>query len=225
LRYYLTIAGPEMQDTDFTWAEFVRRNNDELVGTWGNLVHRTLVNAHRNFGEVPVAGELTARDRQLLQSVEAGFESVGTLYAGAHFKAAVTEAMRLAALVNQYLGEEQPWHSIKTDRERAGTVLHIALRCVDNLKVMFTPALPFTAQRLHEMLGHEGVIAPQPEQREYLEDGKSHTVLAGDYSNEPMWQPTGLRAGQKLREPKALFKKLDESVVDEELKRMEGAST
>jgi methionyl-tRNA synthetase len=90
---------------------------------------------------------------------------------------------------------------------------------------MFTPALPFTAQRLHEMLGHEGVIAPQPEQREYLEDGKSHTVLAGDYSNEPMWQPTGLRAGQKLREPKALFKKLDESVVDEELKRMEGAST
>jgi methionyl-tRNA synthetase len=225
LRYYLTIAGPETQDTDFTWAEFLRRNNDELVGTWGNLVHRTLVNAHRNFGEVPAAGDLTQRDRQVLEAVEAGFESVGTLYAGAHFKAAVTEAMRLAALVNQYLGEEQPWHSIKTDRARAGTVLHIALRCVDNLKVMFTPVLPFTGQKLHELLGHKGVIAPQPEQREYSEDGRSHTVLAGEYPNEPMWLPTHLRAGQKLPEPHALFKKLDDKIVDEELRRMEGASS
>ncbi len=226
LRYYLTIAGPETQDTDFTWAEFVRRNNDELVGTWGNLVHRTLVNAHRNFGEVPAAGEVTARDRELLAAVEAGFDSVGTLYGTARFKAGVTEAMRLAALVNQYLGEEQPWHSIKTDRARAGTVLHVALRCVDNLKVMFTPVLPFTGQKLHELLGHEGVIAQQPEVREYSErgDAQSHTVLAGDYAHEPMWKPTELLAGQRLREPQALFKKLDDKVVDEELRRMEGES-
>lgn len=248
LRYYLTIAGPETQDTDFTWAEFVRRNNDELVGTWGNLVHRTLVNAHRNFGEVPAAGELTARDRQVLAAVEAGFDSVGMLYGTARFKAGVTEAMRLAALVNQYLGEEQPWHSIKTDRARAGTVLHVALRCVDHLKLMFTPVLPFTSQRLHELLGHEGVIAPQPEVREYVEhqggasrtgsarldalrgdvpppkNAGAHTVLAGEYAHEPVWKPTQLRAGQKLREPHALFKKLDDKVVDEELRRMEGES-
>jgi methionyl-tRNA synthetase len=223
LRYYLTIAGPETQDTDFTWAEFVRRNNDELVGTWGNLVHRTLVNAHRNFGEVPAAGELTARDREVLAAVEAGFESVGALYGTARFKAAVTEAMRLAALVNQYLGEEQPWHSIKTDRSRAGTVLNVALRCVDNLKLMFTPVLPFTAQRLHELLGHDGVIAPQPELRELSEAAdRAHTVLAGDYPHERVWAPTTLPAGQKLREPQALFKKLDDKVVDEELRRMEG---
>ena len=222
LRYYLTIAGPETQDTDFTWAEFVRRNNDELVGTWGNLVHRTLVNAHRNFGEVPAAGELSTRDREVLAAVEAGFDSVGALYSTARFKAAVTEAMRLAALVNQYLGEEQPWHSIKTDRARAGTVLTVALRCVDNLKLMFTPVLPFTAQKLHELLGHEGVIAPQPELREYVEDGRSHTVLAGEYPHGPVWKPTHLPIGQKLRDPQALFKKLDEKVVDEELKRMEG---
>ncbi len=224
LRYYLTIAGPETQDTDFTWAEFVRRNNDELVGTWGNLVHRTLVNAHRNFGEVPFEGELTARDREVLAAVEAGFDSVGALYGAARFKAGVTEAMRLAALVNQYLGEEQPWHSIKTDRSRAGSVLHVALRCVDNLKLMFTPVLPFTGQRLHELLGHDGVIAPQPEVREYSENGYAHTVLAGEYPHDPIWKPTGLDAGQKLREPRALFKKLDEKVIDEELQRMEGAS-
>jgi methionyl-tRNA synthetase len=162
----------------------------------------------------------------VLAAVEAGFDSVGTLYGTARFKAAVTEAMRLAALVNQYLGEEQPWHSIKTDRERAATVLTIALRCVDSLKLMFTPVLPFTCQRLHELLGHEGVIAPQPEVREYLEQGgaQSHSVLAGEYPHQPVWRPTGLRSGQKLREPQPLFKKLDDKVVDEELRRMEGES-
>src|SRR5256885_3249140 len=105
LRFYLTIGGPEATDTDFTWAEFVRRNNDELVGTWGNLVHRTLVNAYRNFGAVPTPGELTERDRSLIAGVEAGFETVGGLIATARFKAAITEVLRLAALVNQYLGE------------------------------------------------------------------------------------------------------------------------
>src|SRR5437762_8245318 len=86
LRYYLAIAGPENQDTDFTWSEFVRRNNDELVGTWGNLVHRTLVNAQRNFGGVPTPGALTDRDRRLLGEIEAGFQTVGEPLGKARFK-------------------------------------------------------------------------------------------------------------------------------------------
>src|SRR6266516_4445865 len=131
LRYYLMIAGPENQDTDFTWAEFVRRNNDELVATWGNLVHRTLVNAQRNFGAVPEPGEPTERDRRLLAEVEGGFATVGDLYGRARFKAAIIEVLRLAALVNQYLAEEQPWHRIKEDRERAATTLFVAVRSVD----------------------------------------------------------------------------------------------
>src|SRR5204863_3799711 len=94
LRFYLTIAGPETHDTDFTWAEFVRRNNDELVGTWGNLVHRTLVNAQRNFGAVPEPGELSARDRQLVGEVEKGFDTVGSQLGAARFKASLSEAMR-----------------------------------------------------------------------------------------------------------------------------------
>src|ERR1041385_1612979 len=170
LRFYLTIAGPETTDSDFTWSEFVRRNNDELVGTWGNLVHRTLVNAHRNFGAVPTPGELTERDRSLIASVEAGFETVGSLIATARFKAGVTEVLRLAALVNQYLGEEQPWQRIKEDRERAETTLFVAIRCVDSLKTLVTPFLPFSSQRLHELLGYEDVIAPQPAVREYEEE-------------------------------------------------------
>jgi methionyl-tRNA synthetase len=226
LRYHLTIAGPETQDTDFTWAEFVRRNNDELVATWGNLVHRTLVNAQRNFGCVPNPGELTARDRRLIEEVEAGFETVAAPLGKARFKAAIGEVMRLAGLVNVYLQEEQPWHVIKTDRQRAATALYVAVLCVDNLKVLFTPFLPFTSQRLHEMLGYTDVLAPMPEIREFPEEGcAGHQVLGGDYPRQDAWRPSRIEPGTRLEAPQQLFRKLDESVVEEELERLKGSST
>ena len=159
LRYFLTIAGPETQDTDFTWAEFVRRNNDELVATWGNLVNRTLQSAYKNFGAVPTPDELTAEDQALLREIASGFESVGALIEAARFRAALQEAMRLAALGNQYVAEQAPWAKLDGDRERAGTILYVALRAIDSLKVLLTPFLPFSAQRLHEALGYEDVIA------------------------------------------------------------------
>jgi methionyl-tRNA synthetase len=221
LRFFLTIAGPESTDTDFTWAEFVRRNNDELVGTWGNLVHRTLVNAYRNFGSVPEPGPLTERDQRQVAEVEAGFGTVGELLGTARFKAAITEVLRLAALVNQYLGEEQPWHRIKEDRTRAATTLFVAIRCVDSLKILVTPFLPFSSQRLHEMLGYEDVIAPQPVVRSYEEEGGvSHSVLGNTYDETPRWKPSEIPPGRPLADPKALFKKLDESVIEQELDRM-----
>lgn len=226
LRYFLTIAGPENQDTDFTWAEFVRRNNDELVATWGNLVNRTLTNVYRNFKTVPQPGQLTQADLKLIEEVEQGFGTVGEMLDGARFKAALTETMRLAMQVNTYLSEQEPWKVIKTDRERAGTVLYVALRCVDNLKTMMTPFLPFTSQKLHEMLGYEGYIAGPLEFKEYSEeDGSTHRVLTGDYSGwVGRWQPSSLPIGQELREPQPLFKKLDESIIAEELARMEQAA-
>jgi methionyl-tRNA synthetase len=223
LRYYLVAAGPENQDSDFTWAEFVRRNNDELVGTWGNLVHRTLVNVHRNFAAVPEPGELSERDRRLLAEVEAGFDSVAELLGTARFRASLVEVMRLAALVNQYLGEEQPWHQIKSDRERAATTLFVALRAVDSLKVMMTPFLPFSSQRLHEMLGYRDVIAPQAELREYEEEGGvRHRVQGNEYESTPRWHPSSLAPGTPLREPSPLFRKIDPEVIEEELRRMGG---
>ena len=215
LRYYLMIAGPENQDTDFTWEEFVRRNNDELVATWGNLVHRTLVNAHRNFGEVPKPKDLLDVDRALIEEVEAALDVVAQNLSEARFQIALKHAMAMATKVNVYLGTEQPWHSIKTDRERAGTVLYVALRCVDNLKTMLTPFLPFSSQRLHRMLGYEDVIAPQPEVREVGEDGDRHLVLTGEYSFDDRWKPSELAPGTKLPTPEALFKRLD-PVVEEE---------
>ena len=223
LRYFLTAAGPETQDSDFTWAEFVRRNNDELLATWGNLVNRTLTSAYRNFGEAPAPGELTDRDRALVTAIEAGFETVGSQIDAARFKAALAEAMRLAGLMNVYVNEQAPWEVIKTDRDRAATVLYVCLRCVDSLKTLFTPFLPFTSQRLHELLGYDGFLAgPLEFKDEREEDGSVHTVLTGDYSSwTGRWEPSALAPGQKLRPPVPLYRKLDPEVVDEELRRMD----
>jgi methionyl-tRNA synthetase len=215
VRYFLTAAGPETQDTDFTWTEFVRRNNDELLANWGNLVNRTLANAHRNFGSVPEPGELTDSDRAVLDGVAAGFESVGGLIEQARFRAAIAEAMRVSSLANQYIAEQAPWAVIKEDRERAGTILFVALRCVDSLKVLLTPFLPFTCQTLHELLGYEGYLAGPLEFREVTEeDGSAHQILTGDYASwVGRWEPSELPPGQQLREPRPLFAKLDPDEV------------
>jgi methionyl-tRNA synthetase len=225
VRYFLTAAGPETQDTDFTWAEFVRRNNDELLANWGNLVNRTLTNAYRNFGAVPEPGELTESDRETLAAVEAGFESVGEQIEQSRFRAALAEAMRLSSIGNQYVDREAPWAVIKTDRERAATILYVGLRIVDTLKVIFTPFLPFSSQKLHELLGYDGWLAGPLEFRDVQEEGgATHTVLTGDYSAWiGEWAPAELRPGQKLREPEPLFKKLDPGIVDDELRRLDVA--
>jgi methionyl-tRNA synthetase len=224
LRYYLVAAGPETQDADFTWAEFVRRNNDELLANWGNLVNRTLTNAHRTFGAVPQPGPLGDDDRALLAGVEEGFDAVGAHIDGGRFRAALGEAMRLASTVNQYVSEQAPWALVKSDRERAGTVLYVALHAVDSLKTIFTPFLPHTSQRVHELLGYEGWLAGPLEYREVDEDGATHQILTGDYASwVGAWKPSDLRPGQALQEPRPLFRKLDDSVVAEELERMRDA--
>jgi methionyl-tRNA synthetase len=227
LRYFLSIAGPETQDTDFTWSEFVRRNNDELVATWGNLVNRTLQSAYKNFGAVPEPGPLTEADEALLAAVAHGFETVGSQIEATRFKAALQEAMRIAGLGNQYVAEQAPWALLESDRERAGTVLYVALRAVDSLKTLLLPFLPFSAQRLHELLGYDDVIAGPLECQTVDDgDGREHVVLTGDYGSwSGRWEPSALPPGQALREPRPLFTKLDpEKVVADELARMEAAA-
>ena len=224
LRYHLTAAGPEQQDTDFTWSEFVRRNNDELLANWGNLVNRTLTIAHRNFGSVPEAGALRAEDEALLAAIAAGFDSVGAHIESARFKAAIGEAMRLSSEVNQYLNDQAPWALVDSDRERAATVLNVCLRCVDDLKTIFAPFLPFTSQTVHELLGHEGHLAGPLAFEEVDEEGEVHTVLTGDYASwVGRWASGDLPVGQQLREPRPLYTKLDPGVADEELARMTGS--
>ncbi len=226
LRYFLTAAGPETQDADFTWAEFVRRNNDELVANWGNLVNRTLTSAYRNFGVVPEPGELTEADEAVLTAIEGGFDTVGALIEQTRFRAALAETMRLASLVNQYVTAQAPWATIKDDRDRAGTVLYVVLRAIDNLKLLFTPFLPFSSQTLHELLGYEDVIAGELRYEEVVEgDDPPYLVMTGDYDTwAGRWEPSALPAGRALPEPRPLFRKLDPAqVVADELERMRRA--
>ncbi|MBV9790932.1 MAG: class I tRNA ligase family protein, partial [Chloroflexi bacterium] len=221
LRYYLTIGGPETQDTDFTWAEFVRRNNDELVATWGNLVNRVIKNAYNNFDLVPQPGELTEEDRAILSKIENGFQTVGQLIEAARFRAALTETLALAAQANGYISEQEPWKVIKLDRQRAATILYVGLRVIDNLKILFCPFLPFSSQRLHEMLGYEGTIAGPIFFKDVDEDGETHRVLTCDPESWiGRWEPSQLPVGQELKEPAPLFRKLDLKVIDEELARL-----
>jgi len=211
LRYYLVAAGPETQDTEFSWAEFFRRNNDELVANWGNLVNRAITVAHRHFGAVPEPGELAEADTRLLQAVGAGFDAVGREIERGRFRAGLGHAMSLAQQANQYATEQAPWALVKADEARAATVLYVLLCVIDSLKILFTPFLPFSSQSLHELLGYEGVIAGELEFREVdEEDGDKHELLTGDYAGwTGRWEPSDLPAGQTLREPRPLFRKLD----------------
>ena len=229
LRYFIAAAGPETQDTDFTWAEFVRRNNDELVAGWGNLVNRSISMAAKNFGHIPHAVDPTDADRQLLASTRAAFDNVGELLGRSRLKAAIQESMRAVADANRYISDQAPW-TMKDDLERQGTVLNTALQAVRDLNTILTPILPHSAQLVHEALGGNGQWSAMPEIREVSEDGNDdYPVLMGDYESAyhagAKWEPQLLIAGTPLQPPKPVFRKLDPSVVDEELERLESGST
>jgi methionyl-tRNA synthetase len=130
--------------------------------------------------------------------------------------------MRTSTLANQYVAEQAPWALVKTDRERAATVLYVSLRLVDSLKTLLAPFLPFTSQVVHELLGYDGHLAG-PLEFETLteEDGSTHEVLTGDYESwVGSWTPSELPAGQQLREPRPLFRKLPPETAAEELARL-----
>ena len=213
LRYFIAVAGPENNDTDFTWEEFVRRTNNELANEWGNLVNRSISMAHKNNGGVPEQGELHAVDTQLLEASRAGFSTVGDLLRRNKFKNAVSEAMRIAGAANRYLSETEPW-KLKDDPARRDTVLHTALQVVSDVNTMMTPFLPHASQKVFEALGGDGTWAAQPEIREMSEEGNAdYPVIMGEYAGEQaVWESRPIRAGQPLAKPSPLFAKLDEKL-------------
>jgi methionyl-tRNA synthetase len=226
LRYYLAMAGPENQDTDFTWAEFVRRNNDELVAGWGNLVNRTISMTAKNLGTVPAPGELTDADRALLESSRGAFASVGDLLDRSRQKAAITEAMNVVGAANKYLSDMEPWKLKNTDPARMASVLHVALQVVDDVKTLLTPFLPSSSSKVHAMLHGSERWAAMPDLVEVDEEtavgSPSYSVLSGDYDTGARWESTPIDVGRELAPPTPVFTKLDPSVVDEELKRLAG---
>jgi methionyl-tRNA synthetase len=222
LRYYVAVAGPENQDTDFTWSEFVRRNNDELVATWGNLVNRAVSFAARNIGSIPAAGALTDSDADLLARSRQSFEVVGAHLNRSRFKFATTEAMRTVAEANKYFSEQAPWKLRESDPERMRTVLHVALQLVDDAKTLLTPFLPRSSELVHQMLGGTGTWSDMPRVVQVDEDGApSYPVITGSYDGAARWASVPLPAGAPLAPPTPLFTKLDTSVIDAELARLE----
>ncbi len=225
LRYYLTVNMPETKDTDWDWDEFITRNNNELVANWGNLANRVLSFAYKNWnGVVPTPGESRPEDEQILATIEAGFETVAGLIDQVKLRAALAEAMRLATQVNKYLDEMAPWFEIKEDKDAAATTVYTALRAIDSLKIIFAPFLPFTSERLNTYLGYEKPIFGQQVVETEEDDLGEHTVLR--YKPEQAagrWEPSSLQPGQAFQKPKPLFKKLDDSLAEEERSRL-GAS-
>lgn len=200
LRYYLAANMPETGDADFSWPEFVRRNNGELVGTYGNLGHRVLTFIQRNFeGRVPSPGEVDERGRKLLARTGETIKSVDELLGQCRFREPVRAIMALAQDANRYLDEKAPWKALKTDREGAATSLWVTLGVLSGLKTMLFPFLPFSSSKLHAQLGLEG-----------------SAESAG-------WSFQHPEKGKKLPEPSPLFVKLDEKIAEEELDRMRRA--
>ena len=237
LRYFICAAGPETADADFTWAEFVRRTNGELVAGWGNLVNRTASMIHKRFGQIPEPAELQDIDRVLLDAVEAGFASVGDLIAQHRQKAALGEAMRLVGEANKYVADTQPFKLKGEDpatQARLATVLHTLAQAVADLNLMLSPFLPHAANDVDRVLGGNGRIAPMPRIEEVDEldpdhlpeafDGRSgYPIITGDYQDAPTWGRHPVTVGTPVAKPAPVFTKLDESIVEAELARYAGS--
>jgi methionyl-tRNA synthetase len=226
LRYYLTVNMPETSDANWDWDDFVRRNNNELVATWGNLANRVLSFAYRNWeGKVPHAGGLRPADETLLATVEAGFDSVGQLLEAVKLRAALSEAMRLAAEVNRYLDEQAPWSQVKTDKDAAAKTIYTALKAIDSLKILFAPFLPHTCEALHQTLGYFAPIFGEQYTQIFNDNLGEHEALRYRAAAVPgAWAPSQLEGGRALREPAPLFKKLEPSIADAERARLSGGA-
>jgi len=224
LRYFISAAGPENQDSDFTWAEFVKRTNGELVAGWGNLVNRTATMIHRSFGQIPAPAELNADDRALLATVNEGFATIGALIERHRQKNALAEAMKVVAEVNKYVTDQAPFQ-LKADneRERLGTILHVIAQAVSDCTTMLSPFLPHSSNQVHAAMGGQGQIAPMPhiEEVDDLDGGESYPIITGDYTGTPRWESRPITVGATIGKPSPIFTKLDPSVVDEELARLE----
>lgn len=198
LRYVLTANAPETKDNNFTWKDFQERNNSELVAIYGNFVNRALQLTKKYWnGKVPACGEMTDTDQHTIAEFKDVKGKVEELLDNFKFREAQKEAMNLARIGNRYITECEPWKVWKTDPKRVETILYVALQLTANLSIAFEPFLPFSSSRLRKMLNLEGC----------------------DW--EQLGSPEILTAGHQLAEPGLLFEKIDDDVIDGQLKRLE----
>ena len=197
LRYVLTANAPETKDNDFTWKDFQARNNNELVAIYGNFVNRTLVLTHKYFeGKVPARGALTEYDQATLQEFTGVKQQVEQLLNNFKFREAQKEAMNLARIGNKYLADTEPWKLAKTDMERVGTILNIALQISANLSIAFEPFLPFSSAKLRGLLQLEA------------------------WSWENLGSLDLLATGSVIAPAELLFEKIEDAAIDAQMQRL-----
>ena len=198
LRYVLTANAPETKDNDFTWSDFQARNNNELVAIYGNFVNRALVLTQKYFeGKVPERGEWTDYDKQTISDFDQVQTELERLLNTFHFRDAQKEAMNLARIGNKYLADTEPWKLAKTDLARTATVLHLALQITANLSIAFEPFLPFSSNKLREMLQIDSL----------------------QWSDLGEWDL--LAAGHSLGKASLLFEKIEDDAIQAQLERLE----
>ncbi len=197
LRYYLASIMPESSDSDFTWEGYLAANNNVLVATLGNFVHRTLTITTRNFdGKVPVPTNLGAQDQEVLDACSETLDDVAASIEARRFRRALYQAMELARVGNRYLDSEEPWRSVKSDPEKAATTLWTALNVISTLRTLFYPFIPFSSEKIRGLLGFDGETAT---------DG---------------WRTRAVEPGAPLPKPRPLFRKLEPEIVEQEKERL-----
>ena len=198
LRYVLTANAPETKDNDFTWRDYQACNNNELVAIFGNFVNRAVVLTHKYFdGVIPAAGELTDYDRATIAEFKGVKETLSNNIEQFHFREALKDAMNLARIGNKYLADTEPWKLAKTDMKRVETIMNVSLQICANLAIAFEPFLPFTAEKLRTMLGMAEVDWNKLGQLDILADGA------------------------KIEKPVLLFEKIEDSVIQAQLDKLE----
>ncbi len=199
LRYVIAAGMPETSDSDFSWREYVRRNNDELVATYGNLVHRVLTMVNRNFdGVVPEPDESNEASAALLDEARERFAQATASLEAVRLRLALNTAMGLAQAANRYLEQAAPWRAVREDKAKAGAALWTGLAVIDCLKTLLYPFIPFSSERVHTMLGFEG------------------SVTHAGWS----WDPSATVPGRRIGRPEPLFAKLDEALAESETQRL-----
>ena len=198
LRYVLTANAPETKDNNFTWKDFQERNNSELVAVYGNFVNRVLQLTKKYFnGVVPACGELLDIDKEVFNELKGVKEKVEGLLNNYKFRDAQREVMNIARIGNKYMTDCEPWKIWKTNPERVQTVLYVCLQLVANLAIAFEPFLPFTSEKLRKLIK----------------------------LNEAKWEQLGntniLTEGWELAEPELLFEKIEDEVIEAQLKKLD----
>jgi methionyl-tRNA synthetase len=197
LRYVLCANAPESKDNDFTWKDYKDRNNNELVANLGNFVNRTLVLTQKYFnGKVPPCNQIFDLDKEVIAGIQEFPGKIAASIEAFRFREALAHLMDFSRLGNKFLGDTEPWKAIKENEARVKTILHISLQLTANLAIVMEPFLPFSAAKLHEMLGLKSLSWPS----------------AGKVDLLPI--------GHKLNEPSLLFEKIEDATVDAQVQKL-----